>query len=179
MTFGEKLQKLRAGAAMSQDALAERLGVSRQAVSRWERDEAMPEAEKIVQLAEIFGVTTDYLLREQPRQEPRAKEAQDWTDKLTRLVKTKGYLAGWVLIAWGAMDLLGLLAMGAMVGGAFRWIGIPFNATINGLPFTPAASVLGQVLWLPALYGGAKIALGVFVLRRGRAYAEKNKEEEQ
>lgn len=47
MTFGEKLQTLRAREGLSQDALAEALDVSRQAVSKWERDEAMPEAEKI------------------------------------------------------------------------------------------------------------------------------------
>ena len=49
---------------MSQDALAERLNVSRQAVSRWERDETMPETDKVVALADLFGVTTDYLLRQ-------------------------------------------------------------------------------------------------------------------
>ena len=48
MTFGEKLQSLRSRAGMSQDALAERLNVSRQAVSRWERDETMPETDKVV-----------------------------------------------------------------------------------------------------------------------------------
>ena len=63
MTFGEKLQSLRQRAGMSQDALAERLQVSRQAVSRWERNETMPETDKVVALADIFGVTTDYLLR--------------------------------------------------------------------------------------------------------------------
>ena len=47
MTFGEKLQRLRARKGLSQDALAELLDVSRQAVSKWERDETMPEAEKI------------------------------------------------------------------------------------------------------------------------------------
>lgn len=47
MTFGEKLQSLRQRAGMSQDALAERLQVSRQAVSRWERDETMPETDKV------------------------------------------------------------------------------------------------------------------------------------
>ena len=45
MTFGEKLQKLRSREGLSQDALAELLNVSRQAVSRWERDETMPETE--------------------------------------------------------------------------------------------------------------------------------------
>ena len=52
MTFGEKLQSLRQRAGMSQDALAERLQVSRQAVSRWERDETMPETDKVIALAE-------------------------------------------------------------------------------------------------------------------------------
>ena len=47
MTFGEKLQSLRQRSGMSQDALAERLQVSRQAVSRWERDETMPETDKV------------------------------------------------------------------------------------------------------------------------------------
>ena len=46
MTFGEKLQKLRIREGLSQDALAELLNVSRQAVSRWERDETMPETER-------------------------------------------------------------------------------------------------------------------------------------
>lgn len=64
MTFGQKLQMLRQRAGMSQDVLAERMGVSRQAVSRWERDETMPDPDKIVVLADLFGVTTDYLLRQ-------------------------------------------------------------------------------------------------------------------
>lgn len=66
MTFGEKLQRLRARAGFSQDALAELLDVSRQAVSKWERDEAMPEAEKLVRISDCFHVTTDYLLKEAP-----------------------------------------------------------------------------------------------------------------
>ena len=52
MSFGQRLQDLRQRAGMSQDALAERLEVSRQAVSRWERDETMPETEKVIDLAE-------------------------------------------------------------------------------------------------------------------------------
>ena len=62
MTFGEKLQDLRRKGAMSQDVLAEKLEVSRQAVSKWERDEAMPETEKIIRIANLFGVSIDYLL---------------------------------------------------------------------------------------------------------------------
>ena len=70
MTFGEKLQKLRAREGLSQDALSELLDVSRQAVSKWERDEAMPEAEKLVRISDWFAVTIDSLLR--PEREPEA-----------------------------------------------------------------------------------------------------------
>ena len=118
MTFGEKLQSLRQKAGMSQDALAERLEVSRQAVSRWERDETMPEPDKIVALADLFGVTTDYLLRREqtgePAEQPAAREkkpSHDWIDRLGYLAKTKGYLLGWVLVAWGVLDLVVLLLM--------------------------------------------------------------------
>jgi len=120
MTFGEKLQSLRQKAGMSQDALAEKLGVSRQAVSRWERDETMPETEKVIALADLFGVTTDYLLRSRPEPEaapqgePRKERpaSHDLIDRLGYLAKTKGYLLGWVLVAWGVLDLVVLLLMG-------------------------------------------------------------------
>lgn len=129
MTFGEKLQRLRQQAGMSQDVLAEKLGVSRQAVSRWERDETMPETDKVVALAELFGVTTDYLLRPQPepsRQEtPPAgggsKREGDMLDRLGYLAKTKGYLLGWVLVAWGVLDLITLLLMGLGVLNFMFW----------------------------------------------------------
>ncbi|QUO37626.1 helix-turn-helix transcriptional regulator [Dysosmobacter sp. Marseille-Q4140] len=131
MTFGEKLQALRQSAGMSQDALAERLDVSRQAVSRWERDETMPETDKVVVLADIFGVTTDYLLRPQAAEQPSAEEhpprssptqaQRDTISRLGYLVKTKGYLLGWVLIAWGALDLLALALMGLGVLNFIFW----------------------------------------------------------
>ncbi|MBQ7903462.1 MAG: helix-turn-helix transcriptional regulator [Oscillospiraceae bacterium] len=62
MNFNEKLSSLRKAAGISQDTLAQQLGVSRQAISKWELGTAMPETKNIVQLAEIFDVTTDYLL---------------------------------------------------------------------------------------------------------------------
>lgn len=122
MTFGEKLQGLRQRAGMSQDALAEKLDVSRQAVSRWERDETMPETDKVVALADLFGVTTDYLLRQQPeaKQEPPRQErrsGRDFIDRAAYLAKTKGYLLGWVLVAWGVLDLVTLLLMSLGVFG--------------------------------------------------------------
>ena len=108
MTFGEKLQSLRQKAGMSQDVLAEKLDVSRQAVSRWERNETMPETEKVILLADLFGVTTDYLLRpEVERQEPIRREKSNRF--LTEHLGTLARILGWAAVAWGALDLLGIL----------------------------------------------------------------------
>lgn len=108
MTFGEKLLALRQRAGMSQDALAERLGVSRQAVSKWERDEAVPETDKVIRIAQLFSVSTDYLLlneREQPwqtYQQPTYQPVQSRDNRLERFVRRHGYKSGYFLIGVGA-----------------------------------------------------------------------------
>ena len=66
MTIGEKIALRRRTAGLSQEALAAQLGVSRQAVSRWETDESLPDTEKIAQLCRIFGVSADDLLLDKP-----------------------------------------------------------------------------------------------------------------
>lgn len=64
MKFNEKLQMLRKEKGMSQEGLAEMLGVSRQAISKWESGAAFPETEKMIALCDIFGVTLDSLIRD-------------------------------------------------------------------------------------------------------------------
>lgn len=62
MTIGAKIAACRKRVGMSQEKLANELNISRQAVSRWETGEAVPDTEKVIQLSRIFHVTTDYLL---------------------------------------------------------------------------------------------------------------------
>lgn len=64
MTFSEKLTDLRRKSGMSQEQLADRLGVTRQSVSKWESGTAMPELVKLISLSELFGVTVDYLVKD-------------------------------------------------------------------------------------------------------------------
>jgi len=64
MKFYNKLQKLRKEKGLSQEELAEMLGVSRQSVSKWESGSTYPETEKLVILSEIYGVTLDSLLKD-------------------------------------------------------------------------------------------------------------------
>ena len=65
MTLGSKLQKLRKDRRMSQEKLAEELNVTRQAVSKWELDAALPDTVNIIALSRLFGVSADYLLKDE------------------------------------------------------------------------------------------------------------------
>jgi len=81
MTLYEKIVKLRKAEGLSQEALAEKLNVSRQAVSRWESGTASPDASNILQLSKLFGVTADYLLNddyESDRDLPPVKDTTEY-----------------------------------------------------------------------------------------------------
>ena len=65
MKLSDKIVKLRKSNGWSQEDLAEKLNVSRQAISRWEGATAQPDATNILQLSKLFGVTTDYLLNDE------------------------------------------------------------------------------------------------------------------
>ncbi len=64
MGFSEKLMTLRRRKGLSQEQLADTLGVTRQSVSKWEGGAAMPELVKLIALSELFGVTVDYLVKD-------------------------------------------------------------------------------------------------------------------
>lgn len=69
MILADKITEERKKNGWSQEELAEKLGVSRQAVSKWESAGSMPDLQRVIQMAELFGVSTDYLLREDMVQE--------------------------------------------------------------------------------------------------------------
>ena len=65
MILADKIINLRKKAGWSQEELAEQLNVTRQSVSNWEGARAVPDMEKVVQMSRIFGVSTDYLLKDE------------------------------------------------------------------------------------------------------------------
>ena len=65
MILAEKITNLRKKNGWSQEELAEKMQVSRQAVSKWEGAQTTPDLEKILALSKLFGVTTDYLLKDE------------------------------------------------------------------------------------------------------------------
>lgn len=73
MSLGEKIFKLRKEKGLSQEALAEKIGTTRQAISKWENDQGYPETEKLLLLSNVFEVSTDYLLKDD-KVEPQNSE---------------------------------------------------------------------------------------------------------
>ncbi len=79
MKLSDKIIQLRKSSGWSQEDLAEKINVSRQAISRWEGATAQPDATNILQLSKLFGVTTDYLLNDEYESDdhlPKVKEVK-------------------------------------------------------------------------------------------------------
>ena len=74
MSIGEKIKKCRKEAGLSQEQLADRLGVTRQSVSKWESGSAVPELVKLIALSDMFGVSVDYLLGRTDEKTPYPKK---------------------------------------------------------------------------------------------------------
>ena len=73
-TLGRRIQEGRRAAGLSQESLGERLGVSRQAVSKWESDASVPDLENLIAMSRIFGVTIGALLGVEPAAEEPTEE---------------------------------------------------------------------------------------------------------
>ena len=148
MHLSEKIIYYRRRAGLSQEQLAEKLGVSRQAVSKWEPGEASPEVSKLRPLAEALGVTADELLRpeappEAQQQEPAAPSEgayPPWLNDLPgtvgKLVKRFGYLAGvYVMVAGLVFALIGgvaILAARSMARSFDQFATDPFGMGVSG-----------------------------------------------
>ena len=130
MTLGEKILDLRTQKEMSQEELAAALEVSRQSVSKWETSQSVPDLDKIIRLADLFGVTVDQLVREGERPEPpEPPEPQVVYVAEGRRGLTGPQKLGVCLEVLGAiLLLLGVAALGAIaavIGAALMILGLP------------------------------------------------------
>lgn len=91
MTLGEKIRTLRKNAQLSQEALAEQLDVSRQAVSKGENDNGLPETEKLIKMAKLFHVSLDTFINDAEDIAPAASAASAEDEQLS-LAAAEGYL---------------------------------------------------------------------------------------
>ena len=163
MKLSEKICLCRKKQGLSQEALAQMLGVSRQAVSKWETGESEPEIGKLRLLSQTFGVTVDWLLSEDEAPEPpRAPEAPaypDWLDHLPRsvgrLVRKYGWLAGGYLVLVG----LGMAAVGGLGRYLVRAMMPPMDFWGGPLPPNPVTIMTGFMMAV----GGVVALLGLIL----------------
>ena len=96
--LSEKLYQLRKKSGLSQEQLAEQLNVSRQAISKWESGSAFPESEKLIIISNYFGVSVDYLLKDEV--EDDAKTANSEAGKNPKMV------AGLIICITGIVSMI-------------------------------------------------------------------------
>ena len=103
--LSEKLYKLRKNSGLSQEQLAEQLNVSRQAISKWEQGTAIPESEKLITISNYFGVTLDYLLKEDTADTTNTT-AEVMEEKTKMMVGIVICIAGIVsMVIWGLLSI--------------------------------------------------------------------------
>lgn len=93
MILADKIVTLRKRAGWSQEELAAQLGVSRQSVSKWEGAQSVPDMQKVVQMSRLFGVTTDYLLKEELGEPEPAPAESDAPLRCVTMEQAADYLA--------------------------------------------------------------------------------------
>ena len=112
MILAEKLYALRKKSGLSQEQLAEQLNVSRQAISKWESGQFVPEVDKLIAISKYFNVTLDYLMKEDDGQQltyPKAEETNSFpaNDKTKWLLGMVSCIGGIIcLIMWGILSML-------------------------------------------------------------------------
>lgn len=183
MTLGERIAYYRKKAGYSQEGLAEQLNVSRQAISKWETGEATPDAERIIALAAVLGISTDTLLLGKEEPERPYTEAEtvrqpapmpEWLDHLPRhigrLFREKGYIAGYIVAAQG----LGVLLVGLLARFGFgsilsmqnsAWSSVGSWGSIDGMGSMSAA------FRFPLIFADILCVLGGIVIIGGVALA--------
>ena len=93
MILADKIISLRKKAGWSQEELAEQLGVTRQSVSKWEGAQSVPDMDKVVQMSRLFGVTTDYLLKDELEEQAAAPAEEKSVLRRVTMAQAADYLA--------------------------------------------------------------------------------------
>lgn len=110
MTFGEKLQQLRKKQGWTQEELAERITISRQALSKWELGTAIPDTENVLQISKLFGVSTDYLLNDEYDSDEDLPIVYESNQKISNVYKNN--IRSIIGACISGVALLGMLILG-------------------------------------------------------------------
>ena len=160
MTTGEKLTNLRKKANFTQEELADKLNVSRQAVSKWEQNQAFPETDKLIQLSKLYGVSMDYILGINND----TGELLDDSNKLA-LYQTKSFFTSIWSIVYGLIMLLLFMAPYVSLSSeGFGSIEFYVNVNVYQIIFTGDLHIGNILLIMAFLLVILQIFIGVLIL---------------
>lgn len=132
MRFEEKIVELRKAKGLSQEELAEQLGVSRQAVSRWELGSTMPDIPNLVQLCELFGVSADYLVKDEEQTAAKSDQSTKTIAKLTREREKIRYQARrFYYTAWAIVIMAFAFALAFLIDSKWACFGISMGQFVS------------------------------------------------
>ena len=164
MTIGEKIYGLRKKLGISQEELAQRVDVSRQAISKWERDEAIPDTDKIVVLSSVFSISTDYLLLDQA-QEADIDEKSMPPFSLSK--KWKGVLGG---IMVGVGILMGLTSTAVI----FAWRYLMSSSETPPADMQPVLNIMRIMIICAPIAAVIVLVIGILLLISHRKKCQQN-----
>ena len=164
MNIGEKITNLRKSKRITQEQLAEQLGVTRQTISKWELDQSTPDLNYISQLSELFGVTTDYLIKGKKQEEKRENESEVVIRETQKSHITPVVIAGIIFCAIAALMLFAGIVFTMESEDGILFIFLGFVIFIAGLEmiFVKKFPLL-TVVW--TVWGLMFIPLIIFTLR--------------
>lgn len=156
MILADKIIRERKKLGLSQEELAEKMNVSRQAVSKWESAQSIPEIEKLLQLSRLFGVTTDYLLKDEMENEEYSAVSEENSIRRVTLEQANAYLeqrksASWKIAAATFLCIIAIIPL-LLLGGASE------GGVLNGMN-EDMAGIVGLSLLLVIVAP----AVGMFV----------------
>ena len=116
MNLGENIYRLRTERNLSQGDFADALEVSRQSVSKWENNSAVPELEKLMKMAELFGITLDELVTGATKEEPVAPPPRETPGPQAKRMLTTQQIIGIVLLGFGGLCFIVFTVVGIFTG---------------------------------------------------------------
>lgn len=160
MKMADRIQYLRKSKGISQEELGDKVGVSRQAVSKWESEQSTPDIEKVIIMSDFFGVTTDYILKGIEPVADKEEKSKEIGSKVLYISST-AFVAiglfcafgGWyeeqrMGAVWGSMIIQAVGIVGYFIGRILWEEKAPFYVNwlnIIGVAFMPISMITGFI----------------------------------
>lgn len=160
MNMADRIQHLRKSKGISQEELADKIGVSRQAVSKWESEQSTPDLEKVIVMSDFFGITTDYILKGIEPITDKEQKSKELTGRILYISSTAfvaiglfcafgGWYAEQTMEAvWGSMIIQSVGIVGYFVARVLSEEKVPFYVNwlnIIGVAFMPISMITGYI----------------------------------